>query len=152
VAVSLGIQDVVRFRGALADAELKEVYDDSHVFVMPSKKEGFGIVYIEAMAAGLPCIGANHGGVPEVIEHGETGFLVEYGDAAQIVFYLRALLGSVELYHSFSRAARRRVAKDFGFAAMAESWAKALNVPKSPSALKGAAEPEDRAATVVRER
>ena len=73
IANSLGIQNALRFRGALADAELEQVYRESHVFVMPSKKEGFGIVYLEAMAAGLPCIGANHGGVPEVVEHRVLG-------------------------------------------------------------------------------
>ena len=152
VVNSLGIQDVIRFRGALTDAELEEVYSESHVFVMPSKKEGFGIVYLEAMAAGLPCIAANHGGVPEVIEHGETGFLVEYGDAEQIVFYLQALLESSELYDSLSRRARRRAREDLGFAAMAESWSEVFKVPESPPTLQGTGERKDRQMAVARER
>jgi len=151
VADSLGIQAVLRFRGPLSDAELEQVYSDSHVFVMPSKKEGFGIVYLEAMAAGLPCIAANHGGAPEVIQHLETGFLVEYGDAEQIVFYLRALLESGELYDSLSRGARRRATGDLGFRLMADSWIKALSALESHPALPGATKPRDGQTVVARE-
>jgi glycosyltransferase involved in cell wall biosynthesis len=151
VANSLGIQDVLRFRGSLTDAELEQVCSESHVFVMPSKKEGFGIVYLEAMATGLPCIGANHGGVPEVIEHGKSGFLVEYDDAEQIVGYLRALLESPELYGSLSRGARRR-AEDLGFDAMANAWgAKVFKVLECSPGLRKASEKKDRPAIVVRE-
>jgi len=150
VANSLGIQDFLRFRGSLSDAELQHVYSESHVFVMPSKKEGFGIVYLEAMATGLPCIGANHGGVPEVIEHGKSGFLVEYDDAEQIVCYLRALLESPELYDSLSRGAQRR-AEDLGFDAMAHSWAKVFKVLESPPSLRKVSEQKDHPAVVVRE-
>jgi phosphatidylinositol alpha-1,6-mannosyltransferase len=152
VASSLGIQDFIRFRGSLTDAELEQVYSESHVFVMPSKKEGFGIVYLEAMATGLPCIGANHGGVPEVIEHGKSGFLVEYDDAEQIVCYLRALLESPELYGSLSHGARRR-AEDLGFDAMAHCWgAKVFKVLECLPGLRNVSEKKDRPAVVVRER
>lgn len=149
VAVSLGLQDVVRFRGALADSELEQVYRESHVFVMPSKKEGFGIVYLEAMASGLPCIAANHGGVPEVIEHGETGFLVEYGDDEQIAFYLRSLLESAVLYESLSRGARRK-AESFGFEAMTAAWAKVFKAPEAARGLNEAGERHADTTIVVR--
>jgi phosphatidylinositol alpha-1,6-mannosyltransferase len=122
LARSLQIRDAVRFRGALPDQEVQRSYDEAHVFVMPSKKEGFGIVFVEAMASGLPCIGANHGGTPEVIEHSETGFLIEYGDAAQMVIYLRALLKSSDLYRTLSRAAHRRATETLGFDSMAKGW------------------------------
>jgi len=122
LARSLEIRDAVRFRGALPDQEVQRAYDEAHVFVMPSKKEGFGIVFVEAMASGLPCIGANHGGTPEVIEHLETGFLIEYGDAAQMVIYLRSLLESPDLYHALSRAAYHRATQTLGFDAMAKGW------------------------------
>jgi len=151
LAISLGIQDQVRFRGALTDAELEQVYSESHVFVMPSKKEGFGIVYLEAMAAGLPCIAANHGGVPEVVEHGEAGFLVEYGDTAQIVFYLRALLESPELYDSLSQGARRRAGQDLGFAAMADSWTKLFKQPEPGVNLGGVPDRKQGPEIVARE-
>jgi len=127
LARSLEIRDAVRFRGALSDAEVQRAYDEAHVFVMPSKKEGFGIVFVEAMASGLPCIGANHGGTPEVIEHFETGFLIEYGDAAQMVIYLRSLLESPDLYHRLSRAAYHRATETLGFDAMAKGWSSLID-------------------------
>lgn len=127
LARSLQIRDAVRFRGALPDSEVQGVYDESHVFVMPSKKEGFGIVFVEAMASGLPCIGANHGGTPEVIEHFGTGFLIEYGDATQMVIYLRALLESSNLYHALSRAAYHRATETLGFDAMARGWSRLVD-------------------------
>ena len=74
------------------------------------------------MASGLPCIGANHGGTPEVIEHFETGFLIEYDDAAQMVIYFRALVESPDLYLALSRAAYHRATETLGFNAMTKGW------------------------------
>jgi phosphatidyl-myo-inositol dimannoside synthase len=126
LASFLNIHDAVRFRGSVNDGELKELFRNSHVFVLPSKNEGFGIAFLEAMAAGLPCIGANHGGTPEVIEHGETGFLIEYGDVAQLVFYLQVLLDSPQLYEVMSQAARRRATQTLSCDAMARAWTRLL--------------------------
>jgi len=122
LARSLGLQGAVRFRGSVSDAELERALRESHVFAMPSKKEGFGIVYLEAMAAGLPCIGANHGGTPEVIEHGESGFLIEYGDVDQFAFFLRALQASPALYAAMSNAALRRATEILTLDRMTQSW------------------------------
>jgi phosphatidyl-myo-inositol dimannoside synthase len=116
------IHDAVRFRGSVSDAELEQLFRDSHIFVLPSKNEGFGIAFLEAMAAGLPCIGANHGGTPEVIEHGETGFLIEHGDVAQLIFYWRVLMDSAPLYEEMSQAARRRATQTLSCDAMARAW------------------------------
>jgi len=132
LAKSLDIRDAVHFRGLIPDADLPQVYRESHVFVMPSKKEGFGIAFVEAMTAGLPSIGANHGGTPEVIEHGETGFLIEYGDAEQLVSYLRAIIESPALYDTLSRGARYRGAEVLGFELMTRSWRKLVERLETP--------------------
>jgi glycosyltransferase involved in cell wall biosynthesis len=79
-ARQLGVSEQITFWGRLSDEDLAAAYADCDVFVMPSKKEGFGIVFLEAMRHGKPCIGGNHGGTPEVIDHGKSGFLVKYGD------------------------------------------------------------------------
>ncbi|MDW8259361.1 MAG: glycosyltransferase family 4 protein, partial [Gammaproteobacteria bacterium] len=63
-ALSLGVGDRVTFWGALDDRRLARAYEDCDVFVMPSKMEGFGIVFLEAMLRGKPCIGGAHGGTP----------------------------------------------------------------------------------------
>jgi len=121
VARALEVQDEVQFRGFVPDTDLREAFGQSHVFILPSKKEGFGIVFLEAMSSGLPCIGANHGGTPEVIIHGESGFLIEYDDVDSLVFLLRALKESPALFSKMSQAARHR-AEILGFDAMAKSW------------------------------
>lgn len=118
----LGVDDSVRFHGSLSDEELGLLFSQSHIFVMPSRKEGFGIVFLEAMCAGLPCIGANHGGTPEVIDHGENGFLIEYGDVAQLAFYLGELLAGPGLYEKMSNAARRRAPGTPGCDLMGRAW------------------------------
>lgn len=84
LAADLGVSDHVRFRGATDDATLRQCYRECDVFVLPSDGEGFGIVYLEAMAYAKPVIAANSRAVPEVVKHGETGLLVEYGNAEQL--------------------------------------------------------------------
>ncbi len=118
----LGLDQAVRFHGAVSEEKLSELYSSAHIFAMPSKKEGFGIVFLEAMAAGLPCIGGNHGGTPEVIEHGVSGFLVEYGDAEQIWQYVQALADSPSLYQAVSEGARGRALHVLTFENMSAAW------------------------------
>jgi phosphatidylinositol alpha-1,6-mannosyltransferase len=67
------------FLGFLDDSHLTEELRTCRLFALPSKKEGFGIVFLEAMAHGRPCLGARAGGIPEVITP-ETGVLADYGD------------------------------------------------------------------------
>ena len=72
----LGVAAHVRFLGFLSDEQLEEVYHSSHVFVMPSTKEGFGIVFLEAWKHGLPVIAGNRDASPEVVTHGVDGLIV----------------------------------------------------------------------------
>lgn len=69
----------IQFAGYLADSELEYEFSRCRIFALPSEREGFGLVYIEAMAHGKPCVGADAGGTPEVITR-ETGLLCRYGD------------------------------------------------------------------------
>ena len=82
----------VEFAGYKSDAGLELEFARCRLFALPSQKEGFGLVDLEAMAHGRPCLGARAGGAPEVITD-DTGVLVEYGDvpaiAAAIVTSLR---------------------------------------------------------------
>lgn len=66
----------VEFINGLPNQELIELYAKSSVFVLPSHIEAFGIVFLEAMAARVPVVGTNVGGIPEIVRDGETGFLV----------------------------------------------------------------------------
>ncbi len=80
IARNLGLLGTgVEFLGYVSDKLMAEEIHHCRLFAMPSRKEGFGLVYLEAMAHGRPCLGARAGGVPEVITD-ESGLLVEYGD------------------------------------------------------------------------
>jgi glycosyltransferase involved in cell wall biosynthesis len=79
----LGTQDSVEFLGYVNDHDMTEALRTCTLFALPSRKEGFGLVFIEAMACGRPCLGARAGGIPEVITP-EAGVLVGYGDVAGI--------------------------------------------------------------------
>jgi asparagine synthase (glutamine-hydrolysing) len=122
IASALGVEDRVTFWGVLDDAQLAAAYADCDVFVMPSKMEGFGIVFLEAMLRGKPCIGGAHGGTPEVIEHGVSGFLVEYGDVDALVRYLLALRADPDLRRRLGERGRELVKSRFSASGFRERW------------------------------
>jgi glycosyltransferase involved in cell wall biosynthesis len=76
-AFALGVGDRVDFKGYVQDEDLPGFFQMADVFVMPSKKEGFGIVYLEAMACGLPVVAVKAGGSPDALDHGRLGWLAE---------------------------------------------------------------------------
>ncbi len=98
-----GLKNHVTFWGRLSDADLQSAYKDCDVFVMPSKKEGFGIVFLEAMRWGKPCIGGNYGGTPEVIKEGESGFLVDFDDVPMLVQRLQQFITNPQLCTRYGR-------------------------------------------------
>ncbi len=83
LAHKLQVADAVDFLGYVEDARLRDELRNCRLFALPSRKEGFGLVFLEAMAHGRPCLGARAGGIPEVISP-ETGVLPEYGDVPGI--------------------------------------------------------------------
>jgi glycosyltransferase involved in cell wall biosynthesis len=86
------LKDFVTFHGVLEDGSLRKEYEAAQLLVVPSSYEGFGIVYLEGMAFGLPAIGTTAGGAGEIIRHGENGFLIPPGDAAALSVYLITLM------------------------------------------------------------
>ena len=73
------LSDGTKFLGFIDDAHLSKALSTCRLFALPSEKEGFGLVFLEAMAHGRPCVGARAGGIPEVITP-DTGVLADYGD------------------------------------------------------------------------
>jgi alpha-maltose-1-phosphate synthase len=73
-------------------ALLDALFATSAVFCMPSRYEPFGIAFVEAMSAGLPCVGTTQWAMPEIIEHGETGYLVADGSVDELATALIAIL------------------------------------------------------------
>jgi glycosyltransferase involved in cell wall biosynthesis len=91
LADRLGVAGAVEFVGFRSDEDLARDFAACRLFALPSQREGFGLVYIEAMAHGRPCLGANAGGAPEVITD-STGVLVEFGNVPGIA---NAIVGAL---------------------------------------------------------
>jgi phosphatidylinositol alpha-1,6-mannosyltransferase len=126
LADGCGARRHVHFLSGLSYPELAACYSACEIFALPSRGEGFGLVYLEAMAHGKPVIGGAHGGAPEVIEDGKTGYLVHHGDAAQLATSIEALLADPALGREMGARGRERVARDFRFNVFAKSLKKIL--------------------------
>jgi glycosyltransferase involved in cell wall biosynthesis len=87
---------------------------------MPSHCEPFGIVYIEAMAAGRPVVAFESGGTPEVVVHGQTGFLAPLLNVEAMAAHLKTLQADGAIRAAFGAAGRERVLKHFTIECMAE--------------------------------
>lgn len=83
-AVSLGVGDRVVFTGLFAEEDKRDLYNLADVYVMPSRGEGFGFVFLEAMACGLPAIGSRIDGGREALRDGRLGTLVDPDDRGEI--------------------------------------------------------------------
>ena len=103
-----GLGDRVRFAGRLSDAELADALRESHVLAVPSRYEGFGIVYLEGMSFGLPAIASRAGGASETVADGETGVLVDPDDPAAVARALDGFAADPDRLARMGRAARRR--------------------------------------------
>jgi phosphatidylinositol alpha-1,6-mannosyltransferase len=99
----------IEFRGFVERAALRALYDEASVFLMPSRGEGFGLVYLEAMAHGLPCIGSREDAAGDVIVDGHTGWLVAQDDRDSIAARLVELLGDAARREAMGEAGRARV-------------------------------------------
>lgn len=113
----LGLQDRVFFLGK--QENVSDILRVADLMLLPSEKESFGLVALEAMAAGVPTIGAGVGGIPEVVAHGETGFLAPVGRTEQMAAYATALLRNPALYRRHSEAAADRARRLFSADAIA---------------------------------
>jgi len=117
LANSLGVGDHVRFVGSVPDEQLAIYYRECELFLLPSRKEGFGIVFLEAMHYGKPCIGAAAGGIPEVVDHERTGLLVPFGDADAIATSAIRLLSDKQERERMGRCGKQRLENEFLFPA-----------------------------------
>jgi glycosyltransferase involved in cell wall biosynthesis len=107
----------VKFFGDVSDIELAALYARADIFALTSIEhghsvEGFGLVYLEASAHGLPVVAHAIGGVPEAVSEGVTGLLVEPGEPAQLTAAFARLLGDAALRRQLGEAGRTRAARD----------------------------------------
>ncbi|NOZ72423.1 MAG: glycosyltransferase family 4 protein [Chloroflexi bacterium] len=112
LAQDLSIIDHVHFTGPRGDVPRLLQAADIASFV-PREPEPFGRVIIEAMAAGLPVIGARHGAIPDIIREGETGLIVPAADPSALAVALQQLLAQPALAHAMGQAGRARVASHY---------------------------------------
>ncbi|KAF1679850.1 MULTISPECIES: N-acetyl-alpha-D-glucosaminyl L-malate synthase BshA [Bacillus] len=92
---------------------VEELYSISDLKLLLSEKESFGLVLLEAMACGVPCIGTNIGGIPEVIKNNESGFLVDVGDVAAATACALSILEDEQLSKRFTKAAMEMLKNEF---------------------------------------
>jgi glycosyltransferase involved in cell wall biosynthesis len=109
LAEDLGVQSHIVWSGWIEDpAELAKLYHACDLVVMPSRRESFGMAAVEAAACGLPVIASRFGGIPEIVEHGKTGLLVEPQDVAALTAALVQLSNDPAGRARMGAAARQR--------------------------------------------
>ena len=116
----LGLDHRVRLTGWIEDS--RALLDEADVFALPSRLEGFPLVVVEAMLAGLPVVAADVGSVREAVVAGATGVLVKPGDAAGLAAALQRLLGDQAERARLGRAARERALERFVADRMAKAY------------------------------
>jgi len=112
----LGLSDLVRFRGRVSEEELNASYAAADLFVLPSEHdgtafEGLGLVYLEAMAYGLPVIGCLDSGAEDVIQDGVNGLLVPPGNPTSLAAAIRRVFTEEGLWRKMSESAPGSVAR-----------------------------------------
>ncbi|SFJ99932.1 N-acetyl-alpha-D-glucosaminyl L-malate synthase BshA [Halobacillus dabanensis] len=107
----MDLEDDVLFLGK--QENVSELLSISDLKLLLSEKESFGLVLLEAMACGVPCIGTNIGGIPEVIDHGDTGYIAELGNIEQMSYFALKILEDIQLHQNMSIKAKEVVNDKF---------------------------------------
>jgi phosphatidylinositol alpha-1,6-mannosyltransferase len=121
LAMDLGIEESVKFLGEVDEKTKWAMYGLCDVFIMPNRLmngtnwEGFGIVFLEAALLSKPSIGGNNGGVPDAIEHGITGLLVDPENQKEVTLALARLLRDPKLRQGMGRAGEERARTRFNW-------------------------------------
>ncbi len=102
----------MRVLGFVSDSVRADALAAADLFVLPSRTDSFGIVYLEAWCYGLPVIGAWAGGVPDVIDHGVNGLLVPFGDVAALTQAIGRLLADQHVARAFGALGRAKVVRE----------------------------------------
>lgn len=138
LAAELGLGDSVCFAGTLHEHLLAACYEACDVFAMPARTvldngeprgEGFGIVFLEAMARAKPVLGPDFGAPTEFIRHGEHGLLVDAEDSASVAQALIELLNSPERARQMGQAARQWVMREYSYERFCERIRQILSQP-----------------------
>ena len=121
----LRLGDTAILLGEVTRQKLAVEYVSAHCFCLPTVQEGFGLVFAEAMAAGLPVVACRAAAVPEIVDDRRTGFLVNPRSPDELAAALETTLTNTKLSEEFGRAATRRV-EAFGLESVARRFLEAL--------------------------
>ncbi|MGA9405549.1 MAG: glycosyltransferase family 4 protein, partial [Bacteroidota bacterium] len=110
---TLHITENIRWLGSIPHEKTFSIYGIMDVVAVPSEYEGFGLSAAEAMAAGVPVVASDVGGLREVVEHGTTGLLVPYGAAERMAEAILTLLREPVSSRKMGRAGRKKIAEQF---------------------------------------
>jgi glycosyltransferase involved in cell wall biosynthesis len=134
LAHDLNLSNRVHFLGHLPFAALAAEYRNAAIFALPTEQEGFGIVFLEAMASSLPVIATRVAAVPEVVADGVTAMLVDPGDEAALAQAIENLLRDPALRARLGNAGRAHVAR-FAAPVVARQFLTAVDLPAGRAVL-----------------
>ena len=109
----LNLHDKIVLHGRIDQNRLNEIFSNSDLFIFPSLLEGFGIVLLEAMYFGLPIVAANVSAIPELVEDGENGFLVEPANSQSLAAGISELITNSKLRTEMSRESKKRLENSY---------------------------------------
>lgn len=126
LAEKLEITDKVKFLGKISQEELTAHYNLANLFVLPSinRNESFGLVLLEAMACGKPCLASDLPGVRTVVDNHKTGFLVKPGQADDLAEKIEILLANNDLAKKMGEAGRKKVEEKYSWKCIAKKLEK----------------------------
>ncbi|OGZ31376.1 MAG: hypothetical protein A3J00_01985 [Candidatus Niyogibacteria bacterium RIFCSPLOWO2_02_FULL_45_13] len=110
----------MHFLGNLSHDELARYYAISHVFVRPSRSEGLGSAFLEAMAAGLPVIGTRVGGIPDILQHNFNGLFCEVDDIEDLILKMKRFLHDLDFGRSIGANAKRFALENYSWDKIAQ--------------------------------
>jgi glycosyltransferase involved in cell wall biosynthesis len=125
-AAELGVFSSVEFAGWIDPTQLRGIYGETDIFVLPSLAEGIPIVLMEAMAMQIPCVAPRIAGIPELISDGVDGMLYAVANVDELASKVRTLIDSPELCAQIGVRARARVMREYEMSANTQSFAMAL--------------------------
>ncbi len=132
MTADLGLSDNVKFVGYKSQAEVREYFEQTDVFVSSSFAEGVPVVLMEAMAAGVPVVAPQIAGVSELVENNVSGYIVPAGDTDSFTQSIEKLLNDCELRNKFGTAGRNKVETEFNLNIEAQKLYKIMSKTLQP--------------------
>jgi glycosyltransferase involved in cell wall biosynthesis len=136
LAADLNISDCVRFLKNLSREEIAACYSHADIFALPSTGEGFGFVFLEAMAFAKPVVAVNHGGATDLVEDGINGLLVPPRDTQRLVRALKCLLDDESRRVELGRKGCEIVRRKYGFDVFQAGISQILNITNEAGFVK----------------